>query len=138
MENVRNVEANTVATQQCCAPAAKSGWLNPRNLLIGVAVAGGTGALVLGWDWLIAAGVASIIIAVAPCLVMCALGLCMNRQSKSDQTAAATPPATSGPGVQAVKAELLSEPNTPTPGNRACSYPRGTFLDQVEFTNELL
>ncbi len=120
MENVRNVEANTAAAQECCAPAAKSGWLNPRNLLIGVAVAGGTGALVLGWDWLVAAGVASIIIAVAPCLVMCALGLCMSRQGKSDQTAAGTLPATPGPDVQrAVKTEPLSEPNTLTPGNRA-------------------
>jgi hypothetical protein len=119
MENVRNAEANTTAAQERCAPAAKSGWLNPRNLLIGVAVAGGTGVLVLGWDWLVAAGLASIILAVAPCLVMCALGLCMNRQSKSDQTAAGTPPATPGPDVQAVKAEPVSEPNAPLPGSRA-------------------
>ena len=119
MENVRNVEANTAAAQECCAPAAKSGWLNSRNLLIGAAIAGGGGALVLGWDWLVAAGMASIIIAVAPCLVMCALGLCMSRQTKSDQTAAGTPPAAPGPGAQVVKTEPLSEPNTLTPGNRA-------------------
>lgn len=119
MENVRNVEANTAAAQACCAPAAKSGWLSQRKLLIGVAGAGGTGALVLGWDWLVAAGVASIIIAVAPCLVMCAAGLCMSRMGKSDQTAAGTPPAPPGPGVQAVKAEPLNEPNAPAPENRA-------------------
>ena len=82
MESVRNVEANAVAAQECCAPAAKSGWLSPRNLLVGVALAGGTGALVAGWDWLVAAGLASIILAVAPCLVMCALGLCMSRANK--------------------------------------------------------
>ena len=105
MENVQNVEANTAAAQECCAPAAKSGWLSQRNLLIGVALAGGTGVLVLGWDWLAAAGLASIIIAVAPCLVMCALGLCMNRQSKSDQTAAGTPPVTPSAEVQVVKAQ---------------------------------
>jgi len=119
MENVRNVEANTAAAQECCAPAAESGWLNPRNLLIGVAVAGGAGALVFGWDWLVAAGVASIIIAVAPCLVMCALGLCMNHQSKSDQSGAGTPPASPGPDAQAVKVEPVTEPNAPAPGNRA-------------------
>ena len=118
MENVRNVEANPAAAQECCAPAAKSGWLSQRNLLIGVALVGGTGALVLGWDWLVAAGLASIILAVAPCLVMCALGLCMNRQSKSDPSAAGTPPATPGPNVPAVKAEAASEPNTPSPGSR--------------------
>ncbi|MGH8621888.1 MAG: hypothetical protein ACRET3_07095 [Burkholderiales bacterium] len=120
METVRNVDANTAAAQECCAPAAKSGWLNSRNLLIGVALAGGVGALVLGWDWLVAAGLASIIVAVAPCLVMCALGLCMSRQNKSDPSATGTPPATPGPDAQlAVKAELPSEPNTPLPGIRA-------------------
>ena len=97
MENVRNVDADAAAAQECCAPAAKSGWLNPRNLLIGVALAGGAGALVLGWDWLVAAGMASIILAMAPCLVMCALGLCMSHKAKSDQTATGTPPATPGP-----------------------------------------
>ncbi len=119
MENVRNVEANTAAAQECCAPAAKSGWLNPRNLLIGAAILGGGGALVLGWDWLVAAGLASIIIAVAPCLVMCALGLCMNRMSKSDSSAAGTPPPTPGPEVQAVKAEPIRKPSAPSPESRA-------------------
>ena len=120
MENVRNVEANTAAARVCRAPAAKNGWQNPRNLLIGVALAGGAGALVLGWDWLVAAGLASIIIAAAPCLVMCALGLCMNRMSKSDPSAGGTPPATPGPDArQAVKAELPSSTNTSLPGSRA-------------------
>ena len=118
MENVRNAEANTIAAQGCCAPAAKNGWLKPRNLLIGVALVGGAGAMVLGWDWLVAAGVASIIIAAAPCLVMCALGLCMNRMGKSDQTAAATPPVAPGTDVPPVKTEAATEPNAPLPGNR--------------------
>ena len=30
----------------------------------------------LNWGWLVAAGVAPILIAVAPCAIMCALGLC--------------------------------------------------------------
>lgn len=108
MENVRNVEANTAAAQECCTPAEKSGRLNPRNLVIGVAVASGVGALVLGWDWLVAAGLAPIVVAAAPCLVMCALGVCMNRMSKRDQTAAGTPPLTTGPDAQAVKARPLT------------------------------
>ncbi|MBI3042936.1 MAG: hypothetical protein HYY78_08940 [Betaproteobacteria bacterium] len=119
MENVRNVEANAAAAQECCAPAAKSGWLNQRNLLIGVALAGGAGALVLGWDWLVAAGLASIIIAVAPCLVMCALGLCMQRTGKSEQATVGTPPPTPSPDALAVRAEAAIETSTPAPGNRA-------------------
>jgi hypothetical protein len=31
------------------------------------------------WDWLAAAGLAPIILAVLPCVVMCALGVCMHR-----------------------------------------------------------
>ena len=91
MENVRNVEANAAPAQECCAPAAKSGWLNSRNLLIGAAIAGG-GALVLGWDWLVAAGLATFIVALAPCAVMCALGICASRMGKKDAGAQAIPP----------------------------------------------
>ena len=119
MENTRSIEADKAETPECCAPAQNNRWLNRRNVLIAVALAGGAGALFFGWDWLVAAGVASIIVAMAPCLVMCALGLCMSRKGKSDQTAAATPPAMPDPGVQAVKAEPLSEPHAPAPENRA-------------------
>jgi hypothetical protein len=38
---------------------------------------------------------------------MCALGLCMGRTNKSEQTAAGTPPVPPGADVQAVKAEAL-------------------------------
>lgn len=45
-----------------------------------VLVALGTGVLVAGaalnWGWLVAAGIAPILIAVLPCAIMCALGLC--------------------------------------------------------------
>lgn len=87
MEDVRSIEAHKTNAQNCCAPAASSRWQNPRNLLIAIALAGGVGALFYGWDWLVAAGVASIIIALAPCLVMCVLGLCMSHHNKSDKPA---------------------------------------------------
>lgn len=35
----------------------------------------------MNWDLLISIGVASVIVAVAPCLVMCGLGLCMNKSA---------------------------------------------------------
>jgi len=46
------------------------------------AIAGTTvvgGGAWLGWDWLVAAGAAPIMVSVAPCVAMCALGLCMNK-----------------------------------------------------------
>lgn len=52
-------------------------YLGGRSGLIAVAaVALGLGAY-LGWDWLVAAGVAPLLLAVLPCAAMCALGLCM-------------------------------------------------------------
>jgi hypothetical protein len=43
----------------------------------------GTLALVAGaalnWSWLVAIGVAPLLVAALPCVAMCALGLCMNR-----------------------------------------------------------
>ncbi len=35
------------------------------------------GSLVMGWPWLVAAGIAPLLLSAAPCLAMCALGLCM-------------------------------------------------------------
>lgn len=43
-------------------------------LTIGILVLA-VGAM-LNWSWLVAAGLAPIIIALAPCAIMCAIGLC--------------------------------------------------------------
>ncbi|MFT2095071.1 hypothetical protein ACMS1Z_10425 [Acidiphilium multivorum] len=70
----------------------RTGW---RRFLTGriaivvglVAVAGG-GLAVGGWGWLVAAGLAPIILSLLPCLVMCGLGLCMMGMNKSKSNAA--------------------------------------------------
>ena len=49
-----------------------------RGLILLIAAALGIGAA-LNWSWLIAIGVAPLILAVAPCAIMCGLGLCMNK-----------------------------------------------------------
>ena len=51
-----------------------------RGLLIGGAVLAAAG-LAFGWSWLTAIGLAPILIGLAPCLAMCALGLCMRRMT---------------------------------------------------------
>ena len=112
MDNARSIEADKAGAQDCCATAGTSGWLSRRNVLIAVALAAGAGALFLGWDWLVAAGVASIIVAMAPCLVMCALGLCMSRKSGNPTSATtAAPTGTSLPDEQQMaKVDLPDEP----------------------------
>ena len=63
--------------------AVASGQHRYRPWLIGGALVGVPLLLWGGWDWLAAAGLATVLVAVAPCLAMCALGLCM-RGGKSN------------------------------------------------------
>jgi hypothetical protein len=76
-----------------------TGW---RGLILLAIVALAAG-LVLSWSWLVAAGIAPLLISMLPCVAMCALGLCMNRRggrscsaedtsSKTIDTAAETAP----------------------------------------------
>jgi hypothetical protein len=49
-----------------------------RGVLVLATIAGLAG-IGLSWNWLIAAGIAPVVLTVLPCLVMCGLGLCMNK-----------------------------------------------------------
>ncbi len=51
-----------------------------RGLIAGGLLAIGIG-VVLNWSWFVAAGLAPVILALAPCAAMCALGLCMHKLS---------------------------------------------------------
>ena len=53
-----------------------------RGLIVAAIAVIGAG-LFLNWGWLTAVGVAPLILAVAPCAVMCGLGLCMMGGAKS-------------------------------------------------------
>lgn len=67
-------------------------YLGNRKALAVLAVAVIGAGLALNWSWLVAAGIAPILLALAPCAAMCALGLCMNKgggQSCSDNKNAA-------------------------------------------------
>ena len=70
---------------QSTIPAASFSrdWLHFARYYLGhrwVLLVLGGGVLVIGaafnWSWLVAAGVAPILITLAPCAIMCALGLC--------------------------------------------------------------
>lgn len=58
-------------------------WMRGRRGLVVL------GTLVLGlgaafnWSWLVAAGVAPLLLSAVPCVAMCALGLCMSRMAGS-------------------------------------------------------
>ena len=74
-------------------------YLTSRKVLAVLAIAVIGGGLALNWSWLVAVGIAPILIALAPCAAMCALGLCMHKmgsKSCSDGKSAGTQNPTKG------------------------------------------
>lgn len=59
------------------APALLRHYFTNRMVLAVLAVAVVGAGLAFNWSWLVAAGIAPILLALAPCAAMCALGLCM-------------------------------------------------------------
>jgi hypothetical protein len=51
-------------------------YLGGRRGLIALAVIALGAGLISSWGWLVAAGIAPLLLALAPCAAMCALGLC--------------------------------------------------------------
>lgn len=77
-----------VAPQQPAAPEehfardvllAARYYLGGRRALFILLAAGAAAGLALNWGWLVAAGLAPVLIGILPCAVMCGLGLCMSR-----------------------------------------------------------
>lgn len=59
-------------------------WLRRKKLLLGGFALALIGAgLAWQWSFLVALGVAPLLVSVAPCLAMCAFGLCMHRMCSS-------------------------------------------------------
>jgi hypothetical protein len=69
----------------------------------------------LNWSWLVAAGIAPLLITVLPCAAMCALGLCMNRMAGgSCSTSSGTSDHSSTPMADAGQRIAASEPDKRT------------------------
>ena len=94
-------DANIPSMRSCCSTATSPpdvvrSWMRDRRIVAaaGLAVAGS--GLMLGWDRLTAVGVAPLIVSAAPCLLMCALGLCMmGRGHQANSGSLAAPPGVS-------------------------------------------
>ncbi len=72
-----------------------------------------------GWGWLVAAGLAPIILSTLPCLVMCGFGVCMMCRSNKTQSAAsrdAVDAATSSTALGATKTQQS------TAGDSSCCH----------------
>lgn len=86
-------------------------WLRGRRALIALAIASAAIGAWFGWPSLVAAGIAPLLLAVLPCLAMCALGLCVMKgggrscDAGSAKDAAADAPAEDAPADKVQRAE---------------------------------
>ena len=51
-------------------------WVSGRKGLITLTVIAAVGGMYFNWAWLVAAGIAPLLLTILPCVAMCALGLC--------------------------------------------------------------
>jgi hypothetical protein len=56
-------------------------YLTGRRGLIALAIVTLIAGAAFNWSWLVAVGIAPLLITALPCVAMCALGLCMNRMA---------------------------------------------------------
>lgn len=84
MENTGPLEART-ATATLWHALTLGGRVGRRTSLLALASAGVMAGMYLGWSWLVTAGLAPIVLSLAPCAAMCALGLCMHRSGPKDK-----------------------------------------------------
>lgn len=59
-------------------------YLGTRRVLFLAAIMIGGGGLLLNWSWLVAVGLAPLLLALLPCAAMCALGMCMKHGEDKD------------------------------------------------------
>jgi hypothetical protein len=86
-------------------------WLRGRNGVISLILLAVVAGAALNWSWLVAVGIAPLLITVLPCAAMCALGLCMNKMaggSCSTETRSVETPKPDAPVVP-----FLSDRSTP-------------------------
>jgi hypothetical protein len=107
-----------------------------RNRWVLVALAGLAIALGLyfgGWGWLVAAGLAPILLSTLPCLIMCAFGVCMMCRSNKTQSAASRDAADSA----ASTAAHMTNISQPAIGGASCCHagaaePKTAEVKQVQ------
>jgi len=93
-------------------------YFGRRGILLGLAAIAVVVGLALNWSWLVAAGIAPLLLGVLPCVAMCALGLCMNKmvgrscstEPTPEKMTEITPEARTPDGVVQAPAVMLEGP----------------------------
>ena len=105
MTNSRSADASARSPEPSSIETIRR-YLGGRWGLLAVAAAAIVAGLAFNWSWLVAIGVAPLIIGVLPCAAMCAAGLCMMGMGRKGQA-----PGPSSNPAQGTGSELLSSPD---------------------------
>ena len=115
-------------------------WLRGRRGLIALTVPALSAGAALNWNWLVAAGIAPILLALAPCVAMCALGLCMSKKgekscpsrqgSSGDIGSSRTSPSRTSPFVARAGRANLTRGDFETPAHPAATSSETAAIDQ--------
>ena len=90
-------------------------WLRDRRVQVALAIAVVGAGAALNWGWLVAAGVAPLLLSLAPCAAMCALGVCMMGRGGQSCSKGATENAPTIEGAAVVPPERLQSEAQPLP-----------------------
>jgi hypothetical protein len=80
--------------------------LGGRRGLIAAGVAVAVAGLAFNWSFLVAAGIAPVLLSLLPCAAMCALGLCMNRMTGRSCSSENISPGEGSDGPKALSADM--------------------------------
>lgn len=98
-------------------------YLGNRRVLLIVAIAALSGGVALNWSWLVAAGIAPILLLMLPCLLMCGLGLCMNKMvGGSCASQPAQPGKAELTAQSSVSPQIAATTDGSSPGTQSCCH----------------
>jgi len=109
-------------------------WLGGRRALWIVAGIALVAGLALNWSWLVAIGVAPLLVAALPCVAMCALGLCMHKVAGrpcSQESKTAQPDTPTLPEPPGASRPMIAEPLAAMP-----VAPSRTLVDAAAVPSE--
>jgi hypothetical protein len=84
-------------------------WLRGRNGVIALMVLAVVIGAALSWSWLVALGIAPLLLAFAPCAAMCALGLCASKMAGRSCSSETNPVASPKPDTRVAPALAAGE-----------------------------
>ena len=86
MTNLRMIDPSQPSSTRNVFEALR-GWSGSRLGLLAIAGVAVVAGLAFNWSWLVAIGIAPLLLSALPCVVMCALGLCMMQMTRGKAAA---------------------------------------------------